>query len=81
MTRNSNYLLKINPYIMSCNNCDKAQEGSTSAYFRWKNANIELRGCGQHLRQVIQALRDSPNQQTKWTHTNYELMISGTAGL
>jgi len=42
---------------MSCKACRKAQEHLSAAYFRWGNANIELRGCDRHLREVINALR------------------------
>ena len=42
---------------MSCEKCGKAQEKGRIAYFRWKNANIALLGCEEHLREVIEWLR------------------------
>lgn len=44
---------------MSCNACDLIQdEGDTKAYYRWKNANIEMNGCDEHLREVFDALNE-----------------------
>lgn len=44
---------------MICKACDKAQEeGSVlSVFFRWKNANVELRGCDEHLTEIRDALK------------------------
>lgn len=43
---------------MSCKECGVAQDGPQgSYYFRWKNANIELRGCREHIQEVMDALR------------------------
>lgn len=42
---------------MSCEACSQAQQEPRFAYFRWKNANVELRGCDQHLREVFAVLR------------------------
>lgn len=33
-----------------------------SAYYRWKNANIEMRGCDKHLREVFDALSEAQKQ-------------------
>ena len=42
---------------MSCKNCDEKQESNGSkAYYRWKDANIEMDGCDVHLREVFDAL-------------------------
>ena len=41
---------------MSCEKCGKAQEKGRAAYFRWKNANIALLGCKEHLKEVIEWL-------------------------
>ena len=60
---------------MSCENCDKIQEGEPapeggsivrirstgSAFYRWKNANIEMNGCDEHLREVFNALNEKQN--------------------
>ena len=42
---------------MSCQDCDKLQDSNMTSYFRWKNANIEIRGCKKHLKEVFEALR------------------------
>lgn len=43
---------------MSCNNCETKQEDITigSAYYRWKNANVEMNGCNEHLREIFDVL-------------------------
>ena len=41
---------------MSCRECNKAQQKSLSYYYRWKNANIEIRGCRKHSKEVMDAL-------------------------
>lgn len=42
---------------MSCENCEITQENSVGkAYYRWKNANIEIDGCDKHLLEVFEAL-------------------------
>lgn len=41
---------------MSCEDCKLRQETDSSAYYRWDNARIEIRGCDRHLREVIIAL-------------------------
>ena len=38
---------------MSCKTCE---ENPVTTYYRWKNANIGLIGCKEHLREIIQAL-------------------------
>jgi len=41
---------------MSCKDCEDAQNGNMSAYYRWGTANIELRGCRIHLKEIIDFL-------------------------
>jgi len=41
--------------IMSCDNCE---HHDVKTFYRWKNANIEMRGCREHLRQVMDALNE-----------------------
>lgn len=38
---------------MSCIKCQEAQESDLSAFYRWKNANIEFRGCDEHLKEIF----------------------------
>lgn len=40
---------------MSCKECDEQHEG-WSAFYRWKNANILMKGCDTHLSEVFVAL-------------------------
>lgn len=43
---------------MSCEACALAQDdGNESYFFRWRNANIEVRGCRQHVGEVFAVLR------------------------
>jgi len=42
---------------VSCEACQKAQEEITGAYYyRWKNANIALIGCREHVGEMINFL-------------------------
>lgn len=41
---------------MSCEACDEAQGKPASAFYRWKNANVEIRGCDRHLKEIFDAL-------------------------
>lgn len=64
---------------MSCQNCDEAQNGKKMtvgngvmrainnrgvAYYRWKNANIEMNGCDEHLREIFDALNEVQKHET-----------------
>lgn len=51
---------------MSCENCEKAQEYERFTYYRWKTANIEFRGCDEHLREIFDVLNEyQRNLETK----------------
>lgn len=41
---------------MSCKACDEAQDKNSISYYRWSNANVELRGCDQHLGEIYYVL-------------------------
>jgi hypothetical protein len=42
---------------MSCQACKNTQRMQDGSYFfRWKNANIELRGCETHIKEVMDVL-------------------------
>lgn len=41
---------------MSCEDCEKRQEETPIAYYRWKEANIALKGCDKHLREIFKVL-------------------------
>ncbi len=41
---------------MSCKGCREAQEKQGAYYFRWKRANIEMRGCAKHISEVMDVL-------------------------
>lgn len=54
---------------MSCPRCEAAQDNPTvSCFFRWKNANVELRGCDEHLREVMVALRHVQGDEQLMKH-------------
>ncbi len=44
---------------MTCPACTAAQQQPRSAWYRWKNANLEVRGCDVHLREVFEALSEA----------------------
>ena len=50
-------LLIIKENYMGCKNCDKAQELNETYFFRWKNANVALLGCREHIKEIIEWLR------------------------
>lgn len=41
---------------MSCVKCDDFQELGHKIYYRWKNANIEINGCRDHILQIFEVL-------------------------
>lgn len=41
---------------MSCQDCDDWQNSDKTTYYRWKNANVEMRGCNKHLVEIFDAL-------------------------
>ena len=50
---------------MSCKDCQEAQRGEWSAFYRWGTANIELRGCTKHLREVVEILNKIQKENVK----------------
>ena len=48
---------------MGCEACNKFQASSQTSYFRWKTANIEIRACEQHLREVFEVLRKEMKEE------------------
>lgn len=38
---------------MSCQKCEDFQESASSAYYRLDIANIEVRGCNEHLKKMF----------------------------
>ncbi len=43
---------------MSCKECEQFQEGTFTSYYRWKNANVEVRACKEHLKEIFKALSE-----------------------
>jgi hypothetical protein len=43
--------------IMSCDACEQFRESGYTTFFRWRNANIEVRGCSTHLAEMFACLR------------------------
>ena len=41
---------------MSCEKCEEMQRGDMTAPYRWGTANIEVKGCDEHVQQVFGAL-------------------------
>lgn len=48
---------------MSCKHCEEAQAGPAEYFYRWRNANILIKGCKEHVREVIFALREATSRQ------------------
>mgnify|MGYP001569726400 CR=1 FL=1 len=50
---------------MSCKKCEIEQEDNTEwgAFYRWKNANVEIRGCDEHLREIFDTLNKVQNER------------------
>ena len=46
---------------MSCKACDEAQHSEWTAFIRWKNANVEIRGCQEHVGEVMATLNGVPS--------------------
>jgi hypothetical protein len=42
---------------MSCKACQDFQKTNDTSYLRWKNATIEIRGCHQHVREILEVVR------------------------
>ena len=51
---------------MGCENCIEAQKRgwkkNQAYYFRWKTANIALMGCEEHIKEVMEWLRQYYNK-------------------
>lgn len=43
---------------MACQECTDAQEKDSIAFYRWKNANIAIQGCDEHLREIFDVLNE-----------------------
>lgn len=42
---------------MSCRACEEFKQSDQTSGFRWGNANLEVRGCPEHLGEVFEVLR------------------------
>ena len=42
---------------MSCKDCEDFQKKGYTSFFRWKNANVEIRACKKHLQEIFEVLR------------------------
>ena len=47
---------------MSCENCENKSIPKEGAYYRWKNANIEILACRQHWLEIREALNEAQNK-------------------
>lgn len=50
---------------MSCEKCEQAQEETPIAYYRWKTANIAMKGCDEHLREIFNVLSEAQKVEVK----------------
>jgi hypothetical protein len=48
---------------MSCKNCEVFQESEFSSWYRWENANIEIRGCDKHLKEIFEVLNKAQKKE------------------
>ncbi|KKN24670.1 hypothetical protein LCGC14_0892480 [marine sediment metagenome] len=45
---------------MACKNCEKVQATlDNTAFYRWKNADVEIRACQKHLAEIFDVLSDA----------------------
>lgn len=47
---------------MTCRECQIFQEGNKTSFFRWKNTDIEIRACNEHLKEVFEVLRNAQKE-------------------
>lgn len=62
---------------MSCRECDENQ--LNGAFYRWKNANIEIVGCEEHIKEVMNALSVFQLYDEKLKQLQ-EMVLSGKFG-
>ncbi len=48
---------------MACEKCEEVQDDHMEAYYRWKNANILIVGCKEHLLEIFNALNEAQKKQ------------------
>lgn len=48
---------------MSCIKCDEFQDDNKTAFYRWKNANIEVRACREHMLEVFNVLNETQKKE------------------
>ena len=48
---------------MSCEKCDK--EPIIGAFYRWKNANVEIIACREHWLEIRKTLNEAQNNLPK----------------
>ena len=41
---------------MTCEKCEAIQNSDLTSFYRWKIANIEVRGCDEHLKEIFEVL-------------------------
>jgi hypothetical protein len=49
---------------MSCQDCEDFQNLNQTSYYRWKNANIEIRACKTHLLEIFDVLNDAQEESS-----------------
>lgn len=50
---------------MSCKECTDLQLGETTSFYRWGNANVEVRACEPHLKEVYDALNHAQHAEER----------------
>lgn len=61
---------------MSCQDCNDLQESTVTSYFRWGTANIEVRACSRHLKEVYAALRAAVSKEERLRRWHKEALKS-----
>jgi len=41
---------------MSCKDCNDFQDSGNKVYYRWKNANVGIDGCREHVLEIFEVL-------------------------
>lgn len=60
---------------MSCKECIKQQEEPGIAWYRWKIANVAMKGCDKHLREIFDVLTKHQREQNGRTGISIGISI------
>ena len=50
-------------FKMSCEKCKEVQDSDITSFYRWKNANVEIRACDEHLKEIFSILTEAQKKK------------------